>query len=86
MASTSPPPTSRAFDDPNDLVTVERNHLRDLLADLAVNSAWTAENFEGVAITADGDLSVVTDNDGIDDATGETVFLGLGHWQTALTG
>lgn len=76
----------RAFDDPNGLLTIQKKLLRDLLPDLQASSVWIAEKVEGVAVTAGGDLYVVTDNDGIDDATGETVFLGLGNWQTALPG
>lgn len=76
----------RAYDDPNGLTTVPKKLLRDVLPDLAANSVWTAEKLEGVAIAADGQVYVVTDNDGIDDATGETIFLGLGYWETALNG
>jgi hypothetical protein len=67
----------RAFDDPAGLVTLDKALLRDVLPDLAANS---------LAVDADGDVYAVTDNDGLDDATGETVFLRLGHWSTALDG
>lgn len=76
----------RAFDDPNGLVTIDKVLLRDVLPDLEASSIWTAEKLEGVAVTASGDVYLVTDNDGIDDATGETLFLGLGDWRTALGG
>ena len=76
----------RAFDDPNGLVTIDKALLRDVLPDLEANSIWTAEKLEGLAVTADGAVFVVTDNDGVDDATGETVFLGLGDWAAALGG
>ncbi|MGB5757859.1 MAG: esterase-like activity of phytase family protein [Acidimicrobiales bacterium] len=76
----------RAFDDPNGLATIDKTLLRDVLPDLVANSIWTAEKLEGVAVAADGEVYVVTDNDGIDDATGETVFLSLGNWHTALSG
>jgi hypothetical protein len=76
----------RAFDDPAGLVTVDKTLLRDLLPDIASASIWTAEKVEGLAVAADGEVYVVTDNDGVDDAPGETVFLGLGPWQQALAG
>src|SRR5918996_2251602 len=76
----------RAFDDSAGLVTIDKTLLRDVLPDLAANSIWTPEKLEGVAVGADGNVYAVTDNDGLDDATGETVFLRLGDWSTALDG
>jgi hypothetical protein len=52
--------------------------LIDVLPQLARNSIWTAEKLEGFAVARDGQMYAVTDNDGLDDATGETVFLRLG--------
>ncbi|GGN29439.1 hypothetical protein FHR83_007729 [Actinoplanes campanulatus] len=37
------------------------------------------DKVEGLAVAGDGRTYTVTDNDGIDDATGETVFLDLGR-------
>ena len=76
----------RAFDDPAGLVTIEKTKLADLLDELAANSVWTSEKLEGLAVTADGQVYAVTDNDGVDDVPGDTVFLRLGDWQTALAG
>jgi len=33
---------------------------------------------EGLTITADGTVYMVTDNDGVDDASGETLLIRLG--------
>lgn len=44
------------------------------------------EKVEGFAIAGNGNLYVVTDNDGLDDANGETVFLDLGPAGEALQG
>jgi hypothetical protein len=74
----------RAFDDPNGLVTINKSLLRDVLPDLETVSIWTAEKLEGLAIAADGQVYIVTDNDGVDGATGETIFLNLGDWETAF--
>jgi hypothetical protein len=68
----------RAYDDPSGLVTVRKRLLRNLLPALQRNSVWTTEKLEGFAMAADGRAYVVTDNDGVDGATGETVFLNLG--------
>ena len=50
----------------------------DVLPDLRKPHGWTQEKLEGMTIGADGQVYAVTDNDGLDDATGETVFLRLG--------
>ncbi|TFC58247.1 esterase-like activity of phytase family protein [Cryobacterium sp. TMB1-7] len=50
----------------------------DVLPDLAATNGWTQEKLEGLTIGADGNVYAVTDNDGLKDATGETVFLNLG--------
>jgi hypothetical protein len=52
---------------------------RDLLPDLAEPRGWLQEKVEGVAVAADGHVYVVTDNDGVDENTGETQFIRLGH-------
>lgn len=50
----------------------------DVLPLLQGTNGWTQEKLEGFTIAADGQAYAVTDNDGLDDATGETVFLRLG--------
>lgn len=74
----------RAFDDPSGLVTLGKTLLRDVLPDLEDASIWTAEKLEGLAVAADGQVYIVTDNDGVDGATGETLFMNLGVWQAAF--
>ena len=54
---------------------------RDLLADLAATRGWVLDKVEGAAVTGDGRLFVVTDNDGVEDASGETRFMRLGTLQ-----
>lgn len=76
--------TFRAFDDASGLVTIGKTLLRDALPDLAAASIWTAEKLEGLAVAADGQVYLVTDNDGVDGSTGETLFLGLGDWMEAF--
>ncbi|MEJ3403647.1 esterase-like activity of phytase family protein [Rathayibacter sp. YIM 133350] len=50
----------------------------DVLPKLQESGGWTQEKLEGFTIAADGALYGVTDNDGLANATGETVFLRLG--------
>ncbi len=50
----------------------------DVLPDLRATKGWTQEKLEGLTVGGDGHVYAVTDNDGLDDATGETVFLDLG--------
>ncbi|MFD6857544.1 esterase-like activity of phytase family protein [Rhodococcus sp. NPDC060090] len=59
---------------------------RDLLPDLQATRGYVQEKVEGVAIAGNGNLYAVTDNDGLDDANGETVFLDLGPAGAALGG
>jgi hypothetical protein len=51
---------------------------RDLLPPLAADNGWFTDKPEGAAVTRNGQVFVVTDNDGLDDSTGETQFLRLG--------
>lgn len=60
------------------LTEVPKTLAADLLDVLAANSIWTPDKVESLAVAADGDVYVVTDNDGLDDAIGQTVFLDLG--------
>ncbi|MGW4099082.1 esterase-like activity of phytase family protein [Mycobacterium sp. NPDC004974] len=59
---------------------------RNLVPDLQATNGYVQEKVEGVAIAGNQNLYVVTDNDGLDDANGETVFLDLGPVAEALKG
>jgi YVTN family beta-propeller protein len=53
--------------------------LADVLDVLDENSLWVPDKLEGLAVSGpDGYVYIVTDNDGLDDAIGQTVFVGLG--------
>lgn len=65
-----------AFGQP--LTVLEKTTAIDVLPQLRATAGWTQEKLEGFALAADGRLYGVTDNDGLKDATGETVFLRLG--------
>ncbi|MCY1142046.1 esterase-like activity of phytase family protein [Actinoplanes sp. Pm04-4] len=59
--------------------TVSKKLVKDLLPALKADNGWVQDKVEGLAIGGDGRTYAVTDNDAIDDATGETVFLRLGR-------
>lgn len=60
------------------LPVVAKKELRDLLPDLAAPKGYVLDKVESFAIDVAGDAYVITDNDGVDDHSGETQFLGLG--------
>lgn len=57
---------------------VQKTLVRDLLPDLKAAKGYVLDKVEGFAIDAAGDAYIVTDNDGVDDSSGETQFLKLG--------
>ena len=60
------------------LPVVTREVVRDLMPDLATTKGYALEKIEGMAIGADGTAWLVTDNDGVDDSSGETLFWSIG--------
>jgi phytase-like protein len=58
---------------------VRKRLVEDLLPALRADHGWVQDKVEGLAVTGDGQAYAVTDNDAVDDATGETVFLRLGR-------
>ncbi len=64
----------------DDAPTVDKELVLDLLPELgAMLPGVVPDKPEGVALAADGQLYVVTDNDGIEDALGLTLLLRLGQ-------
>ena len=61
-----------------DLPVVSKQEVRDLLPDLAAAGGYVLDKVEGLAIAADGTAWVSTDNDGVDDHSGETMFFNIG--------
>jgi hypothetical protein len=50
----------------------------DVLPALRATDGWTQEKLEGLTVAGNGRVYALTDNDGLDDSTGETVLLNLG--------
>ncbi|WP_134678407.1 esterase-like activity of phytase family protein [Paracoccus ravus] len=55
-----------------DLPLVEKTLVRDLIPDLKQWNGYVQDKVESLAITSDGTAFTATDNDGVDDASGET--------------
>jgi hypothetical protein len=62
-----------------ELPVVEKTLVRDLMDDLKSTGGYVIDKVEGFAIDRNGEAFVVTDNDGVDDSSGETLFLRLGN-------
>ena len=58
------------------LVTKEEVH--DFLPDLRATGGYVLDKLEGFAVDVEGNAFAVTDNDGVDDSNGETLFLKMG--------
>ncbi|NBE08754.1 esterase-like activity of phytase family protein [Paragemmobacter ruber] len=63
------------------LPVVTKELVRDLMPDLAVLNGYIPEKVEGFAVDAGGTAWVVTDNDGVADSSGETLFWSIGAMQ-----
>ncbi|MEX0329238.1 MAG: esterase-like activity of phytase family protein [Ruegeria sp.] len=60
------------------LPVVSKEEVRDLLPDLTSTGGYVLDKIEGLAILPSGEAFVMTDNDGVDDASGETMFWSIG--------
>jgi hypothetical protein len=61
-----------------DLPVVSHEVVRDLIPALTSTGGYIVDKIEGLAFDADGNAWIITDNDGVDDSSGETLFLNLG--------
>lgn len=75
------PGGGEAFEADNTPTVLPKTLVRNLLPDLQATNGFVQEKVEGFAIAGNGKLYVVTDNDGVEDANGETQFLDLGPVQ-----
>ncbi|EXJ12612.1 esterase-like activity of phytase family protein [Imhoffiella purpurea] len=63
------------------LVSASEKSAFDLIPELEATNGWITDKPEGVAVTGRGVVYLVTDNDGVDDWSGETWFLNLGYYR-----
>ncbi|MDJ0994437.1 MAG: esterase-like activity of phytase family protein [Dinoroseobacter sp.] len=61
-----------------DAPVVSKELVRDLLPDLVATGGYVLDKVEGLAIMESGEIFVSTDNDGVDDHSGETMFFSIG--------
>lgn len=59
---------------------LEKKLVLDVLPLLNSTNGWTQDKLEGLAISCKGKAYIVTDNDGVDESTGETQFFRLGDY------
>lgn len=62
------------------LPVIEKELVRDFLPDLTATGGYVVDKIEGFAIDAAGQGYAVTDNDGVDDSNGETLFFSAGSY------
>ncbi len=60
------------------LPIVTKDLVHDLLPDLTSTGGYVLDKVEGLAIMEDGTAWISTDNDGVDDHSGETMFFPIG--------
>ena len=60
------------------LPVVSKELVVDLLPYLTSTGGYVLDKVEGLAITESGEMFVSTDNDGVDDHSGETMFFSIG--------
>ena len=58
---------------------VTKTLVRDLMPDLTADHGLAIEKVEGLAVLGNGEAVIVTDNDGVDDSSGETQWINLGR-------
>ncbi|MCA0918876.1 esterase-like activity of phytase family protein [Pseudooceanicola nanhaiensis] len=61
-----------------ELPVVSKEEVRDLIPDLKGWGGYVVDKVEGLAVDAAGEVFVSTDNDGVDDSSGETFFWSIG--------
>ncbi|MBB3809604.1 esterase-like activity of phytase family protein [Pseudochelatococcus contaminans] len=62
-----------------EIAVIDKTLVRDLLPDLAATNGVILEKIESFAIDKAGNSYIITDNDGVDGSSGETLFLNLGN-------
>lgn len=61
-----------------ELPVVSKQEVRDFVPDLLSTGGYVLDKVEGFAIDVNGEAFVSTDNDGVDDSSGETMFWSIG--------
>ncbi|MEZ5363623.1 MAG: esterase-like activity of phytase family protein [Bryobacterales bacterium] len=80
VSRVTPQSASELVTDPTDpaFPALTKTLARDILPDLEAPKGLVIEKVEGLTVLRNGDTLIVTDNDGVDDSTGETQLIHLG--------
>ncbi|SOB90482.1 esterase-like activity of phytase family protein [Stappia indica] len=62
----------------SELPLVAKEEVRDFIPDLKATGGYVVDKIEGFTVDASGTGYAVTDNDGVDDSNGETLFFSTG--------
>jgi hypothetical protein len=62
-----------------DLPIVKKEVVQDLIPALQSFNGYVVDKVEGLAILLSGEAWVSTDNDGVDESSGETFFFSVGE-------
>ena len=62
-----------------EIPVVTKTTMHDLLPDLRKPNGYVLDKVESLALGADGNAIVITDNDGVDGSSGETQLIHIGH-------
>ncbi|WP_299199262.1 esterase-like activity of phytase family protein [uncultured Amphritea sp.] len=62
----------------SELPVVKKTLVHDFLPDLKSLNGYVQDKIEGFTVDAAGNGYAITDNDGVDDSSGETLFFGIG--------
>ncbi|MEO1199864.1 MAG: esterase-like activity of phytase family protein, partial [Pseudomonadota bacterium] len=61
-----------------ELPVVTKEEVHDFVPDMTATGGYVVDKIEGFTIDAAGNTYAVTDNDGVDDSNGETLFFSIG--------
>lgn len=64
--------------------TIEKFFFKDLISDLKSHGGAVIEKVEGLAVTKDGEIWINTDNDGVDNNSGEHLLLKVGVFEANI--
>ncbi|NNG02533.1 MAG: alkaline phosphatase [Inquilinus sp.] len=78
LAGVEPGPLDEVMPEPSTLPLVEKTVIVDLLPLMRATNGWISDKPESLAVSADRRMLVITDNDGVDGAAGETLLFDLG--------
>eukprot|EP00956_Cyclotella_meneghiniana_P012416 scaffold17628_cov77-Cyclotella_meneghiniana.AAC.6 len=65
----------------SDGTVVKKELVKDIMDDLKKGNGSVIEKVEGMAVTSNGDIWIKSDNDGVDDNSGEQILMKVGEYE-----